>query len=62
MSMEEILARPRRTFPRSDRFLHLLQLDPHVVDVRVDGDQVDVLFLQQQRITLCNLFNVQVYS
>ena len=45
MTVEEILARSRRTVSCSDRLLHLLELDPHVVDVRVDRDQVNVLFL-----------------
>ena len=43
--MEEVLARPGRAVPGTDGLLHLLQLDPHVVDVRVDGDQVHVVFL-----------------
>jgi hypothetical protein len=45
MSMEEVLAGSGRAVPGTDGLLHLLQLDPHVVDVRVDGDQVHVLFL-----------------
>ena len=49
MSMEQIFARSGRTFPGTDRLLHLLQLDPHVVDVSVHGDQVHVLLLQQKQ-------------
>ena len=45
MSMEEVLARSRRAVPGADGLLHLLQLDPHVVDVRVDRDQVHVVLL-----------------
>ena len=43
MTMREIFARSGGAVSGPDRFPHLLELDPHVVDVGVHGDQVDVL-------------------
>ena len=43
MTMREIFACSGGAVSGADRFPHLLELDPHVVDVGVHGDQVDVL-------------------
>ena len=45
MAVVEILASSSGIVPGAGRLLDLLQLYPHVVDVRVDSDQVDITVL-----------------
>ena len=42
MTMREIFARSRGTVSGTDRLPHLLKLDPHVVDVGIHSNQIDV--------------------
>lgn len=42
MTMREIFARSRGAVSGTDGFPHLLKLDPHVVDVGVHSNQIDV--------------------
>ena len=51
MTMREIFARSRGAVSSTDWFPHLLEFDPHVVDVCIHSNQIDVFIRARPGVT-----------